>query len=34
MLRLTHVLGSVADAELAEQLHLLGHAGHVETILL
>jgi urease accessory protein len=34
MLRLTQVLGSVADADLSERLHLLGHAGHVETILL
>lgn len=34
MLRLTQILGSVADAALSEQLHLLGHAGHVETILL
>jgi urease accessory protein len=34
MLRLTQVLGSAADAALSEQLHLLGHAGHVETILL
>jgi len=34
MLRLTQVLGSVADADLSERLHLLRHAGHVETILL
>jgi len=34
MLRLTQVLGSVADANLSERLHLLQHAGQVETILL
>ena len=34
MLCLTKVLGSVADAGLSERLHLLGHAGQVETILL
>jgi urease accessory protein len=34
MLRLTQILGSVADTDLSERLHLLRHAGHVETILL
>ena len=34
MLRLTQVLGSVADADLSQRLHLLGHDGYVETILL
>lgn len=34
MLRLTQVLGSVADADLSERLHLLRHTGRVETILL
>lgn len=34
MLRLTQILGSRADTDLSERLHVLGHAGHVETILL
>lgn len=34
MLHLTQVLGSVTDADLSERLHLLQHAGQVETILL
>jgi urease accessory protein len=34
MLRLTKVLGFIADAGISERLHLLGHKGRVETILL
>lgn len=34
MLRLTKVLGSIADADVSKRLHLLGHTGQVETILL
>ena len=32
MLRLTKILGFVADADMAERLHRLGHDGQVETI--
>ena len=34
MLRLTQVLGSIADSAMSERLHLFRHAGQVETILL
>jgi urease accessory protein len=34
MLHLTKVLGYVSDAHLSERLHMLSHAGRVETILL
>jgi len=34
MLHLTKILGYIADADMSERLHRLGHVGQVETILL